>query len=52
MNMQRPYGSLLPVEGEGEDEDRSKATDSYSDQAPPSILFPSLRGEAAFAEIE
>jgi len=52
MNIQRPYGSLVPVKGEGEDEGRSKTTDSYSDQTPTSILSISLRGDTAFAEIE
>jgi hypothetical protein len=52
MNIQRPYGSFLPLKGEGEDEGRSKTTDSYSDQTLTSILSISLRGGAAFAEIE
>jgi len=60
--MRRPYGSLLPLEGEGEDEGRSKATHSYSDltpHLPPTQRYgvagnplPWFRGEAAFAEIE
>ena len=51
-NTRCPYGSLLSLEGEGEDECRSKANDSYSDQTLTSILSPLLRGEAAFAKIE
>jgi hypothetical protein len=50
--MRALYGSLLPLEGEGEDEGRSKATDSFSDQTPYLNPLPWLRGEAVFAEIE
>ena len=49
------HWALLPLEGEGENEGRSKATDSYSDQTshlPPTRRYgvagnplPSLRGE-------
>jgi len=51
MNIQRPYGSLLPLEGEGEDEGRKQLTPTAI-KLLISILSPSLRGEAAFAEIE
>jgi hypothetical protein len=51
MNMRRPYGSLLPLEGEGE-MSRSKETDSCSDQTPHLNPLPLAKGEAAFAEIE
>ena len=50
--MRRLCGSLLPLEGEGEDEGRPKAIDSYGDQTPHLNPLPLLRGEAAFAEIE
>ena len=60
--MRRPYGSLLPLEGEGEDEGRSKATDSYSDltrHLPPTQRYgvagnplPFVKGRGGFAEIE
>jgi len=39
------HRALLPLEGEGEDEGRSKATDSYSDQTSYLNPLPSLRGE-------
>jgi len=52
MNIQRPYGSLLPLEGEGEDEGRSKATDSYSDQTPHLNPLPFAKERRLFAEIE
>ena len=52
MNMQHPYAALLPLEGEGEDEGRSKATDSYSDQTPHLNPLPFAKGRGGFAEIE
>ena len=50
--MRRPYGSLLPLEGEGEDEGRSKATYSYSDLTPHLNPLPFVQGRGGFAEIE
>ena len=60
-NMRRPYGSLLPLEGEAEDEGRSKATDSYSDltpHLPPTQRYggagnplPFVKGEAALPRL-
>ena len=38
------HWALLPLEGEGEDEGRSKATDSYSDQTSHLNPLPSLSG--------
>ena len=40
--------SLLPLEGEGEDEGRSKATDSYSDQTPHLNPLPFAKGRGGF----
>ena len=51
-NMRRPYGSLLPLEGEGENEGRSKATYSNSNLTPHLNPLPFVQGRGGFAEIE
>ena len=41
------YRALLPLEGEGEDEGRSKATNAADSHKPlTSVLSPSRQGEA------
>jgi hypothetical protein len=52
MNMQRPYGSLLPLEGEGEDEVGRKQLSPTAIKTLTSILSSLLRRETALAEIE
>ena len=44
--MRRPYGSLLPLEGEAEDEGRSKAIDSIAISLLTSRLRSATAGQA------